>query len=91
VRAVSCGVRALFAILAAVHPAPGIASDGDLEVKSVVVGGGIRLYYVEQGSGPALLFIHGSLSDYTCTSTRSRACGGARGTPGRLAPPTPLR
>jgi hypothetical protein len=65
VMARSCLVLALFAILAAVHPAPGIASAGDLEVKSVVVGDGIRLHYVEQGSGPALLFIHGSLSDYT--------------------------
>lgn len=61
----SCLVLALFALLGAAQPAPVIAADGDLEVKSVIVGGGIRLHYVEQGSGPALLFIHGSLSDYT--------------------------
>jgi hypothetical protein len=35
----SCPVLALFAILTVARPASGIASDGDLEVKSVVVGG----------------------------------------------------
>lgn len=29
------------------------------------IGDGIRLHYVEQGEGPPLVFVHGSLSDYS--------------------------
>jgi pimeloyl-ACP methyl ester carboxylesterase len=32
-------------------------------IKAVDIGGGIRLHYVEQGSGTPLIFVHGSLSD----------------------------
>jgi len=41
------------------------AAAADLPVKSIAIGHGIRLHYVEQGRGPPLIFIHGSLSDYT--------------------------
>ncbi len=33
--------------------------------KAVNIGAGIVLHYVEQGSGPTLIMIHGSISDYT--------------------------
>ncbi|MEO7207342.1 MAG: alpha/beta hydrolase [Steroidobacteraceae bacterium] len=33
--------------------------------KAVNIGDGIVLHYVEQGSGPTLIMIHGSISDYT--------------------------
>lgn len=29
------------------------------------IGGGIRLHYVQEGSGPTIVFVHGSLSDYS--------------------------
>src|SRR5512143_2632088 len=36
-----------------------------LEVKSADLGGGVKLAYVEDGLGQAVVFVHGSLSDYT--------------------------
>ncbi|HEX3430471.1 MAG TPA: alpha/beta hydrolase [Rhizomicrobium sp.] len=50
-----------FALIAAALGAEPIAP----EAKVADIGGGIRLHYIEQGSGPAVIFIHGSLSDYT--------------------------
>jgi pimeloyl-ACP methyl ester carboxylesterase len=35
------------------------------EARIVQIGSGISLHYVEQGAGPPLVLIHGSLSDYT--------------------------
>jgi pimeloyl-ACP methyl ester carboxylesterase len=33
-------------------------------LKEAKLGNGMTLHYVEQGSGPPLIFVHGSLSDY---------------------------
>jgi pimeloyl-ACP methyl ester carboxylesterase len=41
------------------------ASGSELEAKSIAIGGGITLNYVEQGAGVPVIFVHGSLSDYT--------------------------
>jgi pimeloyl-ACP methyl ester carboxylesterase len=51
------------ALLAA--PVAGITAVEELPLKSIDIGGGVRLHYVEQGSGPPLILVHGSLSDYT--------------------------
>ncbi len=42
------------------------ATDGDsLPLKLANLGQGIQLHYVESGKGTPVLFVHGSLSDYT--------------------------
>lgn len=42
------------------------ARPGELPpLRSAAIGDGISLHYVEQGSGPALVFVHGSVSDLT--------------------------
>ena len=46
-------------------PIAGITAAAELPLKSINIGGGVCLHYVEQGSGSPLIFIHGSLSDYT--------------------------
>jgi hypothetical protein len=46
-------------------PIAGMAATAELQLKSIGAGGGVNLHYVEQGSGPPLVLIHGSLSDYT--------------------------
>jgi non-heme chloroperoxidase len=51
------------AVLAA--PIAGITTAAELPIKSIDIGSGVHLHYVEQGSGPPLILIHGSLSDYT--------------------------
>ena len=60
--------RLLFAFLCGAllaAPIVGITAAAELPLKSIDIGGGVRLHYVEQGSGPPLILIHGSLSDYT--------------------------
>lgn len=37
----------------------------DPQFKAANIGDGISLHYVEQGSGPTVIFVHGSLSDYS--------------------------
>ena len=46
---------------------PGVSAAEALkpEVKSAATGHGVTLHYVEAGHGPPLVFVHGSLSDYT--------------------------
>ena len=41
------------------------------------IGHGLRLHYVEQGTGPALVFVHGSLSDYSYWNEQLDAFGKA--------------
>jgi pimeloyl-ACP methyl ester carboxylesterase len=36
-----------------------------MQLKSAAIGGGITLHYIEKGHGPTVLFVHGSLSDYS--------------------------
>ena len=57
--------KALFAIVITAVSIGGPAAAGEPKVKSVAIGHGIRLHYVEEGSGPPLILIHGSLSDYS--------------------------
>ena len=45
--------------------AAGSAYAADAHAGVADIGNGIALHYVEEGSGPALVFIHGSLSDYS--------------------------
>lgn len=42
----------------------GSGTAGGPEFRSADIGHGIRLHYVEQGQGPTVIFVHGSLSDY---------------------------
>ncbi|HKB35078.1 MAG TPA: alpha/beta hydrolase [Gemmataceae bacterium] len=39
--------------------------DGPSELRKVTVGDGVELHYVERGKGAPLLFIHGTLGDYS--------------------------
>jgi non-heme chloroperoxidase len=39
--------------------------DGPPETRRVVVGDGVELHYVERGRGHAVLFVHGTLGDYS--------------------------
>ena len=39
------------------------------------VGQGVHLHYIEEGTGPALIFVHGSISDYTYWSEQLGAFG----------------
>jgi len=60
--------RRLIAFLTGTGPTAlfaGITAAAELPLKSIDIGGGVRLHYVEEGSGPPLILIHGSLSDYT--------------------------
>jgi len=45
-------------------PAPAVALDS-LPLKLAPIGRGIELHYVESGRGALVIFVHGSLSDYT--------------------------
>lgn len=36
-----------------IGPGPGMSAGVELPLKSIDIGGGVRLHYVEQGSGPA--------------------------------------
>lgn len=63
---VSLSRRAFAASAFAFAAAPVFAEEiGPPAFKTADIGDGIRLHYVEQGSGPPLIFVHGSLSDYT--------------------------
>jgi pimeloyl-ACP methyl ester carboxylesterase len=45
---------------------PSVGPVGDpAELPKVAVAPGVELHYVERGEGPAVVFIHGSLGDYT--------------------------
>lgn len=50
------------ALLLAMPSAPVLTADEAL-IQSAGLGNGITLHYVEKGSGPAIVFVHGSLSD----------------------------
>src|SRR5689334_17426717 len=56
--------RAIIITALAVWVLASAASESELEPKSIAIGGGITLHYVEQGSGIPVIFVHGSLSDY---------------------------
>jgi pimeloyl-ACP methyl ester carboxylesterase len=43
--------------------APGFAQTVGPQFKSVAIGNGVALHYVEQGKGVPVIFVHGSLSD----------------------------
>ena len=64
-RAVHCSPRLLllvcllFTVVAQAQPDSGAASG------SVAIGNGITLHYVQKGTGDPVIFVHGSLSDYT--------------------------
>jgi len=63
---VSLSRRAFAASAVAFAATPVFAGEiGPPAFKTADTGDGIRLHYVEQGSGPPLIFVHGSLSDYT--------------------------
>ncbi|MBS0275487.1 MAG: alpha/beta hydrolase [Proteobacteria bacterium] len=63
---VSLSRRAFAASAVAFAATPVFAGEiGPPAFKAADTGDGIRLHYVEQGSGPPLIFVHGSLSDYT--------------------------
>jgi pimeloyl-ACP methyl ester carboxylesterase len=53
----------LLALLVA--PIAGRATPAAPALKAATIGHGIVLHYVEAGSGPPVIFVHGSLSDYT--------------------------
>jgi len=36
-----------------------------MPLKSATIGGGITLHYIEKGHGPTVIFVHGSLGDYS--------------------------
>jgi non-heme chloroperoxidase len=50
--------------------APAFADVAPPQFKAANIGHGIALHYVEQGDGPPLVFVHGSLSDYTYWKTQ---------------------
>ena len=59
-------MRLLRSILAAcllLQCAPARADDAPLPFKRMNIGHGVTLNYLEAGAGPALVFVHGSLSD----------------------------
>lgn len=60
--------RILFVLLTLSFAVPAVmaATDpGQPQFKVAAIGKGIALHYVEQGSGPTVIFVHGSLSDYS--------------------------
>src|SRR5262245_61388658 len=52
------------ALLAASSPSAG-QTDGPPELRKVTVGDGVELHYVERGKGVPVLFVHGTLGDYS--------------------------
>jgi pimeloyl-ACP methyl ester carboxylesterase len=46
-------------------PGTGWAQRASPALKAASIGHGIVLHYIEAGSGPPVIFVHGSLSDYT--------------------------
>lgn len=55
------GTAASLAAAASSQVLAGIAAP---QFRAADIGNGIRLHYVEQGAGPPIIFVHGSLSDY---------------------------
>lgn len=58
-------VAATLALIAAALPNQAAAASTRDPVREIAIGNGIVLHYVEAGRGPPLVFIHGSLSDYS--------------------------
>lgn len=56
--------------LAAVAMLAAGQTDGPPKPRKVVVGDGIELHYVERGKGDAVLFVHGTLGDYSVWETQ---------------------
>src|SRR5262245_2805333 len=57
-------VLSLPALLAMSSPSAG-QTDGPPELRKVTVGDGVELHYVERGKGVPVLFVHGTLGDYS--------------------------
>jgi pimeloyl-ACP methyl ester carboxylesterase len=57
--------RAFAASALAFAATPSFAAAAPPKFAAAAIGGGIDLHYVEQGEGPPLVFVHGSLSDYS--------------------------
>jgi pimeloyl-ACP methyl ester carboxylesterase len=58
--------RRSFVLTAAMLPALVMRSPAEgTNVRAADIGGDIRLHYVEEGEGPPLVFVHGSLSDFS--------------------------
>ena len=57
-------------------PAEADAGSAESATKSVDIGDGVTLHYVEQGSGMPVVFVHGSLSDYRYWDTQLTAFSG---------------
>ena len=57
--------RAFAASALAFAATPSFAAAAPPKFAAAAIGGGIDLHYVEQGGGPPLIFVHGSLSDYS--------------------------
>jgi pimeloyl-ACP methyl ester carboxylesterase len=58
------GLLVVPALLAAAPPSPG-QEGGPPTLRKVAVGDGVELHYVERGKGVAVLFVHGTLGDYS--------------------------
>jgi pimeloyl-ACP methyl ester carboxylesterase len=61
-------LRRILVIVPALFTAAALAAghtDGPAELPKVAVPDGVELHYVERGSGVAVLFIHGTLGDYS--------------------------
>ena len=53
------------ALLATVASMSAGLEDKPPELRKVAVGDGVELHYVERGKGAAVLFVHGTLGDYS--------------------------
>ena len=56
--------RTLLTVPALLAAAP-LSAGQDAGPRKVVVGDGVELHYVERGKGTAVLFVHGTLGDYS--------------------------
>jgi pimeloyl-ACP methyl ester carboxylesterase len=66
----------LAAIISGLAPTEAEAGSAESVTRAVDIGDGVTLHYVEQGSGTPVVFVHGSLSDYSYWETQLTAFSG---------------
>jgi pimeloyl-ACP methyl ester carboxylesterase len=66
----------LAAFTSGLAPAEADAGSAESATRAVDIGHGVTLHYVEQGSGIPVVFVHGSLSDYSYWDTQLSAFSG---------------